>query len=307
MPRSVLRIGTRSSALALAQAETVRQAVQQVITKRNFELVPMITEAEDAAQDKFLPLGRAGMLTGTLEDALAEGKIDLAVHNAKDLPLQARELVVMAAITERMDPRDALLTRRGSGLSGMIPGTRVGVSSRRRAFQIAEMQKGFVPMPFRGNLDIRMRGLTAGEVDVLLVTVAALRRLGKADRISEILPIDVMLPGPGQGSLAVQCRATDKDMRAALAQIEHAPSRRVFDTERAWLETLRADASMPVAAIAKLDGTLIKLRAAVGSEDGREVLRDEETGEDPVKVGRVVAERMIDSGAGNVLRVAASA
>lgn len=290
MPRSVLRIGTRPSALALAQAEFVRQHVQEIITRRNFELVPMTDETFDA--------------TATVEEiraAVSDSKIDLCVHAAKDLPAERPASIALGAVTARLDPREALLTRRGAGLAALKPGTVFGASSSRCAAQVLALGRGFVAKRIEGTLDARLRGLTAGETDALIVSVAALKRLGKDQRITEILPIEKFLPAAGQGSLAVECRAADKDMRAALARIEDAGSRRAFDAERAFLAALDAPYDAPVAALAKLDGLLVKLRALVAAADGSTILRDEQTGDDPEQLGAALAERMLEAGAGALL------
>ncbi|MHB8513576.1 MAG: hydroxymethylbilane synthase [Actinomycetota bacterium] len=294
MPRSVLRIGTRSSALALAQAETVRLAIQKIITRRNFELVPVITQGDRFSEDELAPLGGSGYFVSDIQDALAEVKIDLAVHNAADLVNEVPQQVVLAAVPARIDPREALLTRSGMAMHALTPGTRVGVSSRRQSAALQSMNRGFVPTPLCGNVDVRLRRLTAGDVDALILPVASLKRLGKEHRITEIMPIEMMTPAVGQGLLAVQCRTSDKDMRAALSQIEDVASRRAFDTERAFLSALGGDPQAPVGAIAKLDGPMIKLRGMMADESGSRVVKDFEYGDDPVKVGQALAQRLQD-------------
>ena len=301
MPRSVLRIGTRSSPLALAQAESVRHAIQQVITKRNFELVPMVTSGDELSENELPPLGGEGFFVDEMQSALAEGKIDLAVHHAKDLAVDVPEQIVLAAIPARIDPREAFLTRSGIGMHALQPGTRIGVSSRRRAAQVASLNRGFIGTPVCGKVDMRLRRLTAGEVDALVLSVAGLKRLGKDSRITEILPIDFLLPSPGQGSLAVQCRAVDKDMRAALAKIEDQGSRRAFDAERAFVLALGGDTQQPIGALAKLDGPMIKLRGFVSNSTGAKIIRESEIGDDPEKVGVALAQRMLDAGANDLL------
>ena len=300
MPRSVLRIGTRGSALALAQAETVRKQITQVITKRNFELVP-ITTAGDTHQGPLPREGAKALFVGDIEEALATSKIDLAVHSAKDLPPSTHEGVFMAAITAREDPRDGLITRSGVGFAAMQPGTTVGTSSMRRAAQLLAMNRGLIPTPMRGNVDTRLRKLSDGAVHALVLAMAGLKRLGKEGRVAEIFPSDVMLPAPGQGCLAVQCRANDKDMRAALAQIEDPASRRAFDTERAFMLAVGGDCDLPLGALAKLDGPMIKLRAMVATPDGSHVIRDSETGDDPRKVGEALAERILAAGGTEII------
>ena len=171
MPRSVLRVGTRGSALALAQAETIRKAVSNVITHRSFELVP-VTTTGDTIEGELPPLGGKGLFVSDIQEALASGKIDLAVHSAKDLPAKGTDGVVLAAIPKREDPRDALVTRTGAGLNSLQPGTTVGTSSMRRRTQLLALQRGLVPTPIRGNVDTRLRKLSDGEVQALVVALA---------------------------------------------------------------------------------------------------------------------------------------
>jgi len=299
VPRSVLRIGTRSSAVALAQAESVRRAVQQIITRRNFELVPVTSDDDEAG----LPGGR-GQVIAEIRRGIADNKIDLAVHNACDLPVQGPSQVVLAGITERIDPREALVTRRGSGLGTLRPGTRVGVTSALRAAQVLAMRRGLTPVRIGGTLDIRLRALTAGEVEALVLPIAGLKRLGRESRAVEILPIDMVMPFSGQGFLAMECRINDKDMRAALAQVQHDLSRRAFDAERTFFLEMGGDHEAPIGTLAKLDGPMVKLRGVVCSPDGSTIIRDVEIGDDPAKVGRSLADRMMQAGAAEVLAMA---
>jgi hydroxymethylbilane synthase len=300
MPRSVLRVGTRGSALALAQAEGVRKAISQVISHRNFELVP-ITTTGDTHRGPLPVIGGKGMFTTDIQEALATAKIDLAVHSAKDLPATSLDGVVLAAIPPREDPRDALITRHGGGLVKLGPGTSIGTSSLRRSVQLLSMGRGLVPTPIRGNVDTRLRKLSAGEVQALVVALAGLRRLGKDGRVAEVLPTSVMLPAPGQGALAVECRAGDKDMREALSKIEDPLARRAFEAERAFLLALGGSCNVPLGALATLDGNEIRLRGLVGTLDGSRILRDESRGTDPVAVGEALADRMRAAGAAEII------
>jgi hydroxymethylbilane synthase len=300
MPRSVLRVGTRGSALALAQAETVRKAISQVISHRNFELVPITTKG-DTHQGPLPAIGGKGLFTEDIQEALATAKIDLAVHSAKDLPATTAEGVVLASIPPREDPRDALITRHGGGMGKLPPGTPVGTSSLRRAMQLRALGKGLVPTPIRGNVDTRLRKLSAGEVQALVVALAGLKRLGKDGRVAEILPTTIMLPAPGQGALAVECRAGDKDMREALSKIEDPLARRAFEAERAFLLALGGSCNVPLGALATLDGNEIRLRGLVGTVDGSRIIRDEIRGNDPVAVGEALAERFRAEGADEII------
>jgi hydroxymethylbilane synthase len=295
-----LRVGTRGSALALAQAEAVRRAISQVITHRNFELVPIVTSG-DRNEEPVGPGGGKALFTSDISEALIGGKIDLAVHSAKDLPVLTAEGLVLGAIPKREDPRDALLTRTGGGLHTLQPGATVGTSSLRRTVQLLAMGKGFVPTPIRGNVDTRLRKLSEGEVAALVVALAGLKRLGRADRVIEILPINTMLPAPGQGALAIECRANDKNMRNAVAQLEDADSRAAFEAERSFMAALGGDCNVPLGALAEADGARVRCRGLVGSLDGKRILTDQVAGDDPEKVGIELAERLRAQGADELL------
>lgn len=300
MPRSVLRIGTRGSMLALAQAEEVRARITQIITKRNFELVPVVTDG-DRLPGEIPPLGGKGLFTDEIRDQLADGKIDLAVHSAKDLPAASVDGVVLASITKREDPRDALVTRAGTGLASLAPGSTVGTSALRRHVQLSALGRGLVPTPIRGNVDTRLRKMSQGEVQALVVALAGLRRLGRASLASEILSVDVMLPAPGQGALAVECRANDRDMRAALGEMEDPDTRRAFDAERSFLLALGGDCNLPLGALAVCDGERVRIRGLVGTPDGKRVLTEQIEGDDPEKTGLTLAERMRQAGADEIV------
>ncbi len=303
MPRSVLRVGTRGSALALAQAEGVRQAISKVITHRNFELVPITTEG-DMMEGPLPPEDGKGLFVRDIQDALLSGKIDLAVHSAKDLPSRAPDQILLAGVPKREDPRDALLTRSGGGLNSLQTGATVGTSSLRRAVQLRALQRGLVPTPIRGNVDTRMRKMSDGACQALVVALAGLKRLGRADRVAEILPITLMLPAPGQGALAVECRANDKNMRNAIAQLEDPNTRRAFDAERSFMISLGGDCTVPLGALAEADGDRVRLRGLVGSLDGKRILTDQVEGSDPEKVGLELAERMRAMGAEELIEAA---
>lgn len=300
MPRSVLRVGTRGSALALAQAETIRKAVSSVITHRSFELVP-ITTTGDSIEGDLPALGGKGLFVTDIQEALAGGKIDLAVHSAKDLPAKSADGIVLAAIPKREDPRDALLTRTGAGLNALQPGTTIGTSALRRRTQLLALQRGLVPTPIRGNVDTRLRKLSDGTVQALVVALAGLKRLGRADRVAEILPINIMLPAPGQGALAVECRANDKMMRGALAQLDDPIARAAFDAERSFMLSLGGDCNLPLGALAEADGERVRIRGLVGSLDGRRIVQDQIEGDDPEKTGLELADRLRAMGAEEII------
>jgi hydroxymethylbilane synthase len=286
--------------LALAQAEVIRRAISAIVSHRNFELVPMTTSGDEIEGD-LPPLGGKGLFVSDIQDALASGKIDLAVHSAKDLPARAPDGVALAGIPKREDPRDALVTRTGVGLGKLEPGTTVGTSSLRRTAQLLALRQGLVPIPIRGNVDTRLRKVTDGEVQALVVAVAGLKRLRRTERIAEVLPINVMLPAPGQGALAVECRTNDKLLRPAIGQMEDAPSRAAFEAERSFMLALGGDCTLPLGALAEVSDGKVRVRGLVVSVDGTELIADQVEGDDPDKAGLELAERLRARGADELI------
>jgi hydroxymethylbilane synthase len=297
-----LRIGTRRSALARAQAEAVRAALdaEQV----DAVIVPLST-AGDEGQAPEGPAGAKGLWTGAIAQALRQGEIDLAVHSAKDLPSEDDEGLTIGAVPERADPRDVLVVREDR--EWLRPGIRVGTSSLRRRAQVLAAQPEAVVLPLRGNVDTRLRKVGDGEVDAAILAAAGLERLGIASSHATPLGVDVMLPAPGQGALAVQCRAEARDLLAVLELLDHRASRIAFETERALVRSLGGDCALPLGALAVARGDTIRLAARVCSPDGDEVLDAAAQAADPARAVRMVVRQLRDAGADDVLERARSA
>ncbi len=309
---TALRLGTRASALALTQANLVADQVRQA-TGRVVELVEIVTSGDRSSA----PVSRlgVGVFVSALRDALAAKEIDFAVHSYKDLPSAPAEELVIAAVPEREDPRDALVARDGLTLAQLPRGARVGTGAVRRIAQLHALGLPVEVVPIRGNVDTRLRKVASGELDAIVVARAGLARLGRVDAITEVLDLSVMLPAPAQGALAVECRADDPDLVEALALLDDARSRVAVTAERALLATLEAGCSAPVAAFATVTGASdvqndrtsaeIHLRGAVLSADGRVVLRQSRTGTltDAATIGRQLAEDLLGAGAGTLLGV----
>jgi hydroxymethylbilane synthase len=298
MPRSVLRVGTRTSPLALVQAEIVRQLVSTVITHRSFELVPLPTSGDRAGGE----IRDKREWVRELQEALTGGKVDLIVHSAKDLPIEPVRGVVLASTPKREDPRDALLSRTGKGLDGLPVGATIGTSSLRRTSQLRALHRGFNPVELRGNIDTRIAAMTDAKVDAVVLAVAGMKRLRKSLASAEILPVNIMLPAPAQGALAVECRSTDRNMRAALAQIEDEATRKAVDAERAFVAALGGDCGLPLGALGEWRDDVVRLRGLVSNEQGTTVLRDQVEHDEPEKAGIELAERLKDLGALSLLR-----
>jgi hydroxymethylbilane synthase len=253
-----VRIGSRGSALALVQARWVagRLAEHGVAT----EVVVISTAGDERAPDT--AWGEGAFVTA-IERALLEGRVDAAVHSAKDVPTDEDPRLAIAAWTAREDPRDALVCRvRGTTLATLPPGSRVGTDSPRRTAFLRAVRPDLVIHPLSGNVDTRLRKLDAGESDALVLAVAGLTRLGRADRIDEVLPLEVAVPAPGQGALALQARADDSRTRDALARLEAPASRCAVEAERAFLAATGGGCRSPIGALGEVDGATLHLRIA---------------------------------------------
>ncbi|MEV5632810.1 hydroxymethylbilane synthase [Micromonospora tulbaghiae] len=307
-----LRLGTRGSALAMAQSGHVAEALTAA-TGRPVELVEVVT-AGDRSTAPVQRLG-VGVFVSALRDALTAGEIDFAVHSYKDLPTAAAPGLHVAAVPPRQDPRDALVATNGRTLAELPPGARVGTGALRRIAQLHALGMQLEVTPIRGNVDTRL-GRVLGpdaDLDAVVLARAGLNRIGRADVITETLDPMLMLPAPAQGALAVECRADDQDVIELLALLDHEPSRAAIIAERALLATLEAGCSAPVAAYAVLaegeptdEGDVnqeIYLRGAVISPDGTRDLRLSRTGTpaDAAEIGKALAAELLELGADSIL------
>ena len=263
---SALRIGTRASRLALLQTEIVASRLRQAWPEVALEVVE-ITTAGDRDRTSPLTSGEgAGWFTSAIQDALLAGEVDVAVHSYKDLPTARPKGLVIAAVPQRADPRDALVSRDGATLAGLPQGAVVGTSSPRRAAQTAALRPDLVLRPIRGNVDTRLAKVDAGEYDAAILAIAGLERLGLAGRASHVFGFEEMLPAPAQGALAVECRRNDSETLRLLATIDDRELRRLVSAERAFLAALEAGCDFPAAAYAESFGTTLKLHGLVAPE-----------------------------------------
>ncbi|WP_144121668.1 hydroxymethylbilane synthase [Catellatospora sichuanensis] len=297
----VLRLGTRGSALAMAQSQTVADMVTAA-TGLRVELVEIAT-AGDRSSAPVQQLG-VGVFVSALRDALSAKEIDFAVHSYKDLPTAPADGLSIAAVPQRADPRDALIARDGLTLAELPAGAVIGTGALRRIAQINALGLPVTTVPIRGNVDTRLRKVADGELDAVVLARAGLARLGRAGEVTEILDPMLMLPAPAQGALAVECRSADADLVEALAALDHRATRAAVTAERALLAALEAGCSAPVAALAETtEDDEIYLRGAVISVDGRFALRLSRTGTlaEAEQIGRALAADLLEDGADNVL------
>ncbi|MGA4539895.1 hydroxymethylbilane synthase [Uniformispora flossi] len=304
-----LRLGTRRSALAMAQSGHVAAALTE-LTGREVELVE-ITTYGDTSREHLAQIGGTGVFVSALRDALLEGSVDFAVHSLKDLPTADPEGLALAAVPLRQDPRDALIARDGLTLGELPAGARIGTGSPRRAAQLRALGLGHEIVPIRGNVDTRIKFVTSGELDAVVLAKAGLARLGRAEEATEVLDPLQMLPAPGQGALAVECASSDTSLVELLGVLDDPGTRGAVLAERMLLAELEAGCSAPVGALADVsagesDGeevTELYLRAIVASADGAHSVRLSATGplDEAASLGRSLAAEMLARGAAGLM------
>ena len=305
-----IRVGTRASTLARTQSGQVADVLRRSLG-RDVELVEVTTHG-DVSGEPLASIGGTGVFVSALRDALLNGEVDVAVHSLKDLPTTPHPDVALAAVPQREDPRDVLVARDGLTLGELPAGARVGTGSPRRAAQLHALGLGFDVVGIRGNVDTRI-GKVGSEVDAVVLARAGIARLARLDEVTEVLDPLQMLPAPGQGALAVECRATDTELVAQVREALDDPrTRAAVSAERAVLAALEAGCSAPVGAMAEIaegdDGEELWLRAVALSGDGMVAVRRSASGspQDAEKVGRTLAEEMLDDGASALIEEQAS-
>ena len=302
-----LRVGTRASLLARTQSEQVAARLREAFG-REVVLVEVTTEG-DVSTASLASMGGAGVFVSALRDALLRGDVDVAVHSLKDLPTDPQEGITLAAVPERADPRDVLVARDGLTLGELGVGARVGTGSPRRAAQLAALGLGVEVVDIRGNVDTRIRKVTSGELDAVVLARAGLARIGRLDEVTEVLDPIQMLPAPGQGALAVECRSEDASLvdQVRLA-IDDDRTRAAVTAERTVLNLLEAGCSAPVGALAEVaegdHGDELWVRAVALSLDGAVAVRRSATGtpDDAVGVGQRLAAEMLADGADTLIQ-----
>ena len=291
----MIRVATRGSALARWQAERVGALLAEPV-----EYVVISTTGDRDQRADLHAIGGTGVFTKEVQQAVLDGRADVAVHSAKDLPSETPPGLVLAAVPERGDPRDALV---GSTLDALPTGARVGTGSVRRRAQLASARPDLVFAPLRGNIETRLRKRTDEGHHAVVVAVAALERLGLMDQVSEVLATAVLLPQASQGALGVECRADDADTAQRLAAIDDPVAHREVRAERAYLAELGGGCSLPCGALARLDPDTdeLVLDALLASLDGNIVLRTRVIGSDAVEVGVEAARDLLDGKGGRDL------
>lgn len=296
---ALLRIGSRGSQLALWQAHHISDLLRAQGHTVELEI---IKTTGDKIQDVALAkVGTKGMFTKEIEEALVENRIDLAVHSLKDLPTELAGPFEIAAITERVDPRDAFLSLKYNSVKELPQGARVGTSSLRRQAQLKQFRPDLEIIALRGNVDTRVRKLEEGEYDAIILAAAGLKRLGKTQHIREIIDADIMCSAAGQGALGIEIRKGDAETRKHLAFLNDEPSRLATICERALLNQLGGGCQVPIGAYATVQDGTVSLVAICARPDGSELLREHGTGSDPVELGQRLGNIILGRGGDKIL------
>jgi hydroxymethylbilane synthase len=298
---SPLRLGTRASALATTQSRWVAAALQRA-SGREVALVE-VTTFGDTSRAHLSEIGGTGVFAAALRQAVLDGEVDLAVHSLKDLPTAPVDGLVVAAVPVREDPRDVLVARDGLTLAALPRGASVGTGSPRRQAQLSAVRPDLRVEPVRGNVDRRLAMVSDGVLDAVVLARAGLLRLGRDGVVTDVLDPDVVLPAPGQGALAVECRSDADELRAAISQLDDPAGRCAVTAERSLLAALEAGCTAPVGALASVSGTEVALQAVAAATDGSVVLRRCLTGsvDDPHGLGRRLAELLLADGAADLV------
>ena len=296
--RKHITIGSRGSRLALTQAESVLIQLKEANPHLKFSLSKIVTEGDRNRRFSLDRMAGVGVFVKELEAALLDGRIDLAVHSLKDLPTEIPEELYLAAVVERLDPRDILVSRSGR-LAELAPGSRIGTDSIRRAIQLAAYRADLEACRIRGNVDTRLRKVSSGELDGVILAATAMLRLGWADRITEYLPLEYFLPPAGQGALGIEIRANDEEIGELVSHLNHQPTWQSVVAERTFLSALGGGCRAPIATLGTINGNTLKLMGMLSDTSGKKILRASGEGSTttPEQLGMRLAHKMLKMGA----------
>jgi len=299
---NVIRIGTRGSALALAQSGWVRQRLEEKYPGVRVETVTIKTSGDRFLAVSAQAIGGKGIFVKEIEEALLQSEIDLAVHSMKDLPTELPSGLTVAAVPEREDPRDVLVSAGHRSLKDLPRGSRIGTGSLRRRAQILNHRPDLSVVPIRGNIDTRLKKLERGEFDGLIMALAGLKRIGQEERVSECLAPEICLSAVAQGALALEARSGDP-LIDEMSFLHHLPTAMEVLAEREFLRCLGGGCQIPVGARAWVNGDQVRIMGVVADTDGQRLLRGEiaGTGNEAGRLGQELAQRLLEQGAGAIL------
>ena len=302
LPQRIV-IASRESALAMWQARHVEARLAALYPRAEIRILGLTTEGDRRLDVSLAKIGGKGLFVKELEEALASGRADIAVHSVKDLPMTLAREFALAAISEREDPRDAFVSNRYAALSELPVGGRVGTSSLRRECQLRARNPALRIEPLRGNVTTRLRKLDEGQYEAVILAAAGLKRLGLENRITRLLTPSESLPAPGQGALGLECLTRRSDLVELLAALNHAATARCVAAERAFSRALSGSCNVPLGAYAETEGKNLRLRGFVAAPDGSRMVSGELKGaaDDPEALGVTLAEGLKAQGAGEIL------
>ncbi len=297
MRKSVI-IGSRGSRLALVQAESVLAQLSEANPHLQLSISKIATEGDRSRRLPLDQMGGVGVFVKELEAALLDGRIDIAVHSLKDMPTEIPEGLYLAVVTERLDPRDILVSRAGK-LAELAPGSRIGTGSTRRAVQLIAYRPDLEVCALRGNVNTRLQKVSSGELDGVILAASALIRLGWQDRITEYLPLEHFLPPAGQGALGIEIRANDKEMAELVLPLNHQPTWQSAVAERTFLSALGGGCRAPIAVLGTVNDNALNLTGMVAEAGGERILcaSGEGSATTPEQVGNQLAQKILEMGA----------
>ncbi len=298
-----IRIGTRGSDLALAQAKMVADRLKKMYPELFIEVVPIKTRGDRMQNVSLVEIGGKGIFVKEIEESLFNGDIALAVHSMKDVPVELLDGMMIAAVPEREDPRDVLVSREGRKIEGMAQGARIGTGSLRRGMQLRKLMPDIEVVPIRGNIDTRIRKIATEDLEGIIIAAAGMKRVGRGADISQYIPIEIMMPAVGQGVLGIEVREDDRVIRDLVDPLNHPDTVVESAAERAFLRRLGGGCQVPIAGIAHKQGDRLIVKGLVGSVDGTVMIMDEIRGDssDAEEMGLTLAERILSRGGREVL------
>jgi hydroxymethylbilane synthase len=301
MPKKQITIATRESPLALWQANWVRQQLQQFHPHLSVNLLGLTTQGDRFLETSLSQIGGKGLFVKELEEAILDGRADLAVHSMKDVPMTLPEGLVISVMCERSDPRDVFVSHEFKNVKDLPAYALLGTSSLRRQSQLRSLYPHLKIENIRGNVNTRIARLDKKEFAGLILAAAGLKRLGMEDKISSYLSFEESLPAPGQGVLGLESRIDDVELQDLISVLNHEETQRCVTAERAMCVKLGGGCQVPIAAFAKSQGKNLELKGLVGSVDGKIILTVSKVGENPEELGLKVAEDLLSQGAGDIL------
>ncbi len=301
--KPTITIGTRGSALALWQAEWVKSAIVRHYPSLSVTLEIIKTKGDKILDVPLAKVGGKGLFVKEIEEALLNGRIDLAVHSMKDMPAEIPDGLHIGAVPERETPNDVLISRHNLPFSKLPDGAKIGTSSLRRASQLLNARPDIVIESLRGNLGTRIKKLETENLDAIVLAAAGVKRLNLEDKISEYIDTETLLPAVGQGALCIESRKNDPEINGILSKLDHSATHSIITGERAFLHRLEGGCQVPMAAYGTINGSEITITGIVAEIDGSKIIKQVITGPvtDAEKIGNELAERLIDMGAGEIL------